>query len=68
LAIHRKLDINMALLHAQAGEVIGAGPLGDLLPETKTRALVKTQNFEVIRMVNPQKVLTSRTWRGQLCP
>ena len=40
----------MALLHAQAGEVVDAGPLGDLLPETKTCALVKTQNFEVIRM------------------
>ncbi len=41
----------MALLHAQAGEVVDVGPLGDSLPETKTCALVKTQNFEVIRMV-----------------
>jgi hypothetical protein len=41
----------MALLHAQAGEVVDVGPLGDLLPTTKTCAAVKTQNFEVIRMV-----------------
>ncbi len=41
----------MAILHAQAGEVVDVRPLGDSLPDTKTCALIKSQNFEMIRMV-----------------
>jgi len=41
----------MAILHTQAGEVVDVRPLGDSLPETKTSALIKSQNFEVIRLV-----------------
>ena len=41
----------MAILRAQAGEIVDVLPLEDLLPETKTCALIKSQNFEVIRMV-----------------
>lgn len=42
---------NMALLHAQAGEVVDIRPLGSDLLNTKTSALIKSANFEVIRMV-----------------
>ncbi len=41
----------MAILHAQAGEVVDVRPLGASLSDTKTCALIKSQNFEVIRMV-----------------
>ncbi len=43
----------MALLHAQAGEVVDVRPLGSDLLNTKTSALIKSANFEVIRMVLP---------------
>ncbi|XZE17810.1 cupin domain-containing protein [Pirellulaceae bacterium SH449] len=41
----------MALLHAEAGEIVDVMPLEDLLSDTKTCVLIKSQNFEVIRMV-----------------
>ena len=41
----------MALLHAQAGEVVDIRPLGADLLNTKTSALIKSEHFEVIRMV-----------------
>jgi quercetin dioxygenase-like cupin family protein len=41
----------MAMMHAESGEVVDVMPLQDLLPDTKTCALIKSENFEVIRMV-----------------
>lgn len=41
----------MALTHAQPGEKIHVGPLGPALAGSKTVALVKTDRFELIRLV-----------------
>jgi len=46
-------DQFMALLHAQSGEVVDVRPLGSELPNTKTRALIKAERFELIRLVLP---------------
>lgn len=44
----------MALAHAAAGEIVSLTPLGDAVDTTKTHALVKTQDFEAIRLVMPK--------------
>ena len=41
----------MAILHAQAGEVVDIRPLGVAIVDSKTTALIKTHQFEIIRMV-----------------
>ncbi len=41
----------MAILHAQAGEVVDIRPLGVTIADSKTTALIKTHQFEIIRMV-----------------
>ncbi len=41
----------MAILHAQAGEVVDIRPLGGAIVDSKTTALIKTHQFEIIRMV-----------------
>ena len=41
----------MAILHAQSGEVVDVRPLGVAIADSKTTALIKTQHFEIIRMV-----------------
>jgi quercetin dioxygenase-like cupin family protein len=41
----------MALQHAIPGEVINAAPLGADLTDTTTRALIKTSELEIIRVV-----------------
>ena len=41
----------MALHHAASGEVVNLEPLGPGLREARTRALVKTDQFEAIRLV-----------------
>ena len=41
----------MAILHAQSGEVVDVRPLGVSIADSKTTALIKTQHFEVLRMV-----------------
>lgn len=41
----------MALRHASSGEVVDLGPLGSELPQAQTKALVKTDSFEAIRLV-----------------
>lgn len=43
----------MALHHASSGEVVDLRPLGSNLREAQTRALVKTDSFEAIRLVIP---------------
>ncbi len=41
----------MAIKHAESGEVIDLRPLGEGLKDATTRALVKTDHLELIRMV-----------------
>ena len=41
----------MALHHASSGEVVHLGPLGQTLQQARTKALVKTDSFEAIRLV-----------------
>lgn len=41
----------MAILHAQAGEVVDIRPLGIAIADSRTTALIKTNQFEIIRMV-----------------
>jgi quercetin dioxygenase-like cupin family protein len=43
----------MALTHAQPGEVVDLRPLGPALAEAKTTALVKSKQFEAVRLVLP---------------
>jgi quercetin dioxygenase-like cupin family protein len=43
----------MALHHAASGEVVDLAPLGSGLREAHTRALVKKDDFEAIRLVLP---------------
>ena len=48
-----KGEFLMALHHASSGEVVDLSPLGPELSEASTRALVKTDSFEAIRLVVP---------------
>jgi quercetin dioxygenase-like cupin family protein len=41
----------MALLHASSGDPLDVRPLGAQLPATKTRALFKSRDLEVMRLV-----------------
>ncbi len=41
----------MGLHHAKPGEVVDLGPLGDKLNNVKTAAIVKSDNFEAVRLV-----------------
>jgi quercetin dioxygenase-like cupin family protein len=43
----------MALKHAKSGEVVGLGPLGSGLKDSKTSAIIKSEHFEAIRLVLP---------------
>jgi len=43
----------MAILHAQAGEVIDIRPLGTRLKDSVTSTLIKTEALEVLRLVMP---------------
>lgn len=45
----------MALRHAVSGEVIDLRPLGDALATSKTSAIVKTEQFEAVRLVVPAR-------------
>jgi quercetin dioxygenase-like cupin family protein len=44
-------DVRMALHHAASGEVVDLAGLGTGLHEAHTRALVKTDDFEAIRLI-----------------
>jgi quercetin dioxygenase-like cupin family protein len=46
----------MALEHAKPGEVIDLGSLGSTIGYAKTAALIKTDRFEVMRLVVPAGV------------
>ena len=41
----------MAIQHASPGQIIDISPLGELLAESKTIALFKSNDIEVIRLV-----------------
>lgn len=41
----------MALHHAKSGEVVGLQPLGLELKEAKSVAIIKSEHFEVIRLI-----------------
>ena len=41
----------MALTHALPGQAIDVAPLGERLAQEKTRALFKSENLEVLRLV-----------------
>lgn len=41
----------MAIHHAGAGEIVNLHPLGDALSEARTTAIVKSEAFEVIRLI-----------------
>lgn len=43
----------MALHHVVSGEVVDLRPLGDEIAEVRTRALVKTDAFEAVRLIVP---------------
>lgn len=43
----------MALHHAAPGEIVNLAPLGSRLRDEKSSALVKTDEFEAIRLVVP---------------
>ena len=43
----------MAIPHAQPGEVVDARPLGPALASAQTKALVRAEQVEVIRLVVP---------------
>lgn len=44
----------MAIHHAQSGEVVDVGPLGEALRDYQTHAVIKTPDLEVLRLVMPQ--------------
>jgi len=57
----------MAIPHAQPGDVIDVRPLADKLETSKTKTLIKTTNFEVIRMILPAgKVLSEHKAPGEI--
>lgn len=41
----------MALPHAKPGESVDLNPLGGVLKEARTKAIIKTDSFEAIRLV-----------------
>jgi quercetin dioxygenase-like cupin family protein len=57
----------MAIPHAQLGEVIDVRPLAGMLASSKTRTLIKTPHFEVIRIVlRAGKVLAEHKAPGEI--
>lgn len=57
----------MAIPHAQPGELIDVRPLADAFAGTRTKTLIKTPHFEVIRMVLPAgKVISEHKAPGEI--
>jgi len=57
----------MAILHAQPGEVIDVRPLATSLASSETKALIKTPQVEVIRMVLPAgKIISEHKAPGEI--
>jgi quercetin dioxygenase-like cupin family protein len=57
----------MALTHALPGEVVDLRPLGPALGRAKTTALVKSTQFEAVRLVLPEgRHVPSHSVTGQI--
>jgi quercetin dioxygenase-like cupin family protein len=57
----------MALMHAQPGQVVDLRPLGSELANAKTTALVKSGQFEAVRLVLPAgKQIPAHSVTGQV--
>lgn len=57
----------MAIPHSQPGEIIDVRPLATTLTSSKTKALIKTPHFEVIRMVLPAgKIISEHKAPGEI--
>lgn len=57
----------MALPHAQPGEVVSLRPLGSALAQGQTAALIKSRQFEAVRLVLPSnKHVPSHSVPGQV--
>jgi quercetin dioxygenase-like cupin family protein len=57
----------MATIHAQSGDIVDVSPLGDKLPTTKTRMLIKSKYFEVIRMtLQAGKAIAEHQAKGEV--
>ena len=57
----------MAILHAAPGQVIDVRPLGKAIPQSVTTTLVKSKQFEVIRLVLPAgKEIPSHQVHGEI--
>lgn len=57
----------MAIPHLTSGQVISLQPLGAALAGARTRALVKSQDIELVRIVLPQgKTLAPHAVRGDI--
>lgn len=57
----------MAIPHLSSGQVINLQPLGATLTSTRTSALVKSQDIELVRIVLPQgKALAPHSVRGDI--
>ncbi|WP_299949940.1 cupin domain-containing protein [Hyphomonas sp. BRH_c22] len=62
-----KGDINMALKHAEPGEVVDLRPHGSRIGAAKTSAIVRTPGFEAIRLVVPNgSEISSHHVAGQI--
>ena len=57
----------MALQHAEPGEVVNLRPLGTAITQTKTMALVKSGQFEAVRLVlQAGKSIPAHSVTGQI--
>jgi len=57
----------MAIPHAKPGEVIDVRPLGSALASAQTKALVRTDQVEVIRLVVPaSKEIEEHKAKGEI--
>lgn len=60
-------ETTMAIPHAQPGDLIDVRPLADKLTSSKTKTLIKTPHFEVIRMVLPTgKIISDHNAPGEI--
>jgi quercetin dioxygenase-like cupin family protein len=57
----------MAIPHAQSGQVIDVRPLGTALATAQTHTLIRTADFEVIRLVLPSgKEIAEHKAKGEI--
>jgi quercetin dioxygenase-like cupin family protein len=57
----------MAIPHANPGEVVDVRPLGSALASAQTKALVRTEQVEIIRLVVPAgKTIEEHKAKGEI--